>query len=96
MDKKVKTIDQFVNEYVDGLNVGDTFNARRVARAYRDYCLGTIGIPRLPYSDTIQRSLRSRRASVGDVFYFDYSRSVWWKNDHVATKEERDAHGKRG
>ena len=92
MDKKAKTVDQFVNEYVDRLKENDTFNARKIARAYRDYLLGMGLPPRLPYSDTIQRSLRSRRASVGDVFYFDYGRSIWWKNDHVATKEERCSH----
>lgn len=94
MKNDCKTISQFVNEYVDRLKVGDTFNARKVARAYRDYCLSTIGKPRLPYSDTIQRVLRERRATLKDVYYYDYSRSVWWRNDHVATKEERDAVGR--
>lgn len=91
----MKSIETFVNEYVDKLNWGDTFNARGIARAFRDYCLKETGLPRLPYSDTIQRVLRERRAEKGDVFYFDYGRSVWWKNDHVATKEERECSAKR-
>lgn len=85
----IKSIRCFVNEYVDKLNKGDTFYARKVSRAYRDYCVHAVGIPKLPYSDTIQRVLRERRTEKGDVFYFDYSKSIWWKNDHVATKEER-------
>lgn len=87
--KELKSISEFVNEFVDKLNTGDTFSARQVARAYRDYCVTTVGIPKLPYSDTIQRKLRTRRAIKRDVYYFDYKKSIWWKNDHVATKEER-------
>ena len=86
-----KTIEQFVNEYVDKLKVGDTFNARKISRAYRDWLLMNGFPPALPYSDTIGRRLRQRRADKGDVFYYDYARSIWWKNDHKATKEERDA-----
>ena len=89
MAEKMKSIEVFVNEYVDKLNWGDQFNARKIARAFRDYYMREAGLPRLPYSDTIQRVLRERRATRGDVYYFDYGRFVWWKNDHVATKEER-------
>ena len=89
MAEKMKSIEVFVNEYVDKLNWGDQFNARKIARAFRDYRMRETGITRSPYSDTIQRVLRERRAIRGDVYYFDYGRSVWWKNDHVATKEER-------
>ena len=85
----MRTINQFVNDYVDGMNVGTTFNARKVARAYRDACVSSGLPPRLPYADTIQRVLRERRALRGDVFYYDYKKSIWWKNDHVATAEER-------
>lgn len=88
-DNMTMNITEFVNDYVDRLNNGDTFNARQVARAFRDYYLKAEGKPRLPYSDTIQRVLRERRALKGDVYYFDYGKSIWWKNDHVATKEER-------
>lgn len=91
----MRTIKQFVNDYVDSLSEGATFNARKVSRAYRDNCLMNGQPPRLPYSDTIQRFLRERRTIKGDVNYFDIKRSIWWKNDHVATKEERDAHGRR-
>ena len=89
MADKMKSIEVFVNEYIDKLKVGDQFNARKIARAFRDYYLREAGIPRLPYSDTIQRVLRKRRSVRGDVFYYDYGRSIWWKNDHVATKKER-------
>lgn len=85
----MKTISQFVNDYVDRLEVGATFNARKIARCFRDTCVATGNPPRLPYSDTIQRVLRERRALKGDVFYYDYRKSIWWKNDHVATAEER-------
>ena len=86
----MKTISQFVNDYVDRLEVGTTFNARKIARCFRDTCVATGNPPRLPYSDTIQRVLRERRALKGDVFYYDYGKSIWWKNDHVATAEERN------
>ena len=85
----MKTIKQFVNDFVDRLEVGATFNARKIARGFRDTCIMTGNPPRLPYSDTIQRVLRERRAIKGDVFYYDYGKSIWWKNDHVATAEER-------
>jgi len=88
------SISEFVNTMVDGMPENKTFCARELARAFRAYHLKEVGIPRLPYSDTIQRVLRERRAERGDVHYFDYSRSIWWKSDHVATKEERDAIGK--
>lgn len=88
----MKSIAVFVNEYVDSLKERDTFQARDVAKAYRDYALHEAYVYRLPYSDTIQRTLRQRRAEKGDVHYFDYGKSIWWKNDHVATKEERCSH----
>lgn len=85
----MKSIAQFVNEYVDGLKEKDTFQAREVAKAYKQYAWAVAHMWRLPYSDTIQRVLRRRRAEKGDVYYYDYGKSIWWKNDHVATKEER-------
>ena len=85
----MKSIAVFVNEYVDGLSKSDTFQARDVAKAYRHYAMQEAHVWRLPYSDTIQRVLRQRRAEKGDVHYYDYGKSIWWKNDHVATKDER-------
>lgn len=85
----MKSIAVFVNEYVDGLKEKDTFQARDISKAYRQYAYAEEHVWRLPYSDTIQRVLRQRRAEKGDVHYFDYGRSIWWKADHVATKEER-------
>lgn len=90
----LKSVVQFVNEYVDKLTVGQCFQARDVSNAYHDYCRMETGEYRLPYSDTIQRTLRRRRAQRNDVNYFDVVKSVWWKNDHVATVEERDAYRK--
>lgn len=90
----LKSVVQFVNEYVDKLTVGQCFQARDVSNAYHDYCRVETGEYRLPYSDTIQRTLRRRRAQRNDVNYFDVVKSVWWKNDHVATAEERDAYRK--
>lgn len=87
----LKSIAQFVNEYVDKMAVGQCFQAREVADAYHGYCKQESGEWRLPYSDTIQRTLRTRRAQRNDVNYFDYGKSIWWKNDHIATKEERNA-----
>lgn len=91
----MKSIAVFVNEYVDSLNEKDTFQARDVAKAYRHYAINEAYVYRLPYSDTIQRVLRRRRAEKGDVHYFDYGKSIWWKADHVATKEERECSAKR-
>lgn len=85
----MKTINRFVNDYVDGMKVGQLINARLLARAYRDACIASGLPPKLPYSDTIQRVLRERRMLRGDIFYYDYKKSIWWKNDHVATAEER-------
>ena len=90
----LKNVAQFVNEYVDKLTVGQCFQARDVSNAYHDYCRMETGEYRLPYSDTIQRTLRRRRAQRNDVNYFDVVKSIWWKNDHVATAEERDAYRK--
>lgn len=90
----LKSVVQFVNEYVDKLTVGQCFQARDVSNAYHDYCRMETGEYRLPYSDTIQRTLRRRRAQRNDVNYFDVVKSVWWKNDHVATVEERNAYRK--
>lgn len=90
----MKSVVQFVNEYVDKLDVGQCFQARDVSNAYHDYCRVETGEYRLPYSDTIQRTLRRRRAQRNDVNYFDVVKSIWWKNDHVATAEERDAYRK--
>lgn len=91
----MKSIAVFVNEYVNSLKKGDTFQAREIARAFGFYAMRETGQKRLPYSDTIQRVLRRRRAEKGDVHYFDYGKSIWWKADHVATKEERECSLKR-
>lgn len=91
----LKSVAQFVNDYVDKLAVGQCFQARDVADAYHGYCKQESGEWRLPYSDTIQRTLRTRRAQRNDVNYYDYGKSIWWKNDHVATAEERDAYRRR-
>lgn len=87
------TVEEYVNRYVDSLKVGQHFQARTVARAF--YALTyKDGKGRLPYADTIQRTLRRRRSERNDVNYFDKGKSIWWKNDHVATAEERDAYRK--
>lgn len=91
----MKSIAVFVNEYVDSLKKGETFQAREITRAFGFYAMMATGQIRLPYSDTIQRVLRQRRAEKGDVHYFDYGKSIWWKADHVATKEERECSRKR-
>lgn len=83
------TIKEFVYKYVENLKEGQTFQAREVARAYCRLSLTKTGEVRLPYSDTIQRYLRERREEKGDVNYYDYSKSIWWKNNHVATEAER-------
>ena len=85
----MKSIAVFTNEFVDSMGEGQTFQAREIARAFGFYAMRETGQKRLPYSDTIQRVLRERRAEKGDVHYFDYGKSIWWKADHVATKEER-------
>lgn len=85
------SIEEFTNNYVDRLNTGDTFQARDIQKAFSITAMAEDHVYRLPYSDTIQRRLRKRRSERGDVFYYDYGKSIWWKNDHIATKEERDA-----
>lgn len=85
----MKSIAVFTNEFVDSMVEGQTFQAREISRAFGFYAMREAGQKRLPYSDTIQRVLRQRRAEKGDVHYFDYGKSIWWKADHVATKEER-------
>lgn len=93
--KKYKTIREFTFDAVDNMLKGDVFTARDICRKYNAYVFKeTQGEEyKLPYDDTVGRLLRERRANLGDVFYFDYGRSMWWKNDHIATAEERKAYG---
>lgn len=89
------TVNEFINSYVDKLKTGQHFQARTIARAYYAQEFRTKRKPKLPYSDTVQRYLRQRRTEKGDVNYFDKSKSIWWKNDHVASEEERECSRKK-
>lgn len=90
---KIMSIEKFTNEEVDNMKQGEVFSARNLASQYSMYVWRTTGEYRNPFPDTIGRRLRTRRAVKGDVFYYDYGRSLWWKNDHVATPKERVERG---
>ena len=88
------TIREWVEQDINKMPVGEVFSARDLARRYGFYVSHmTHGKEyRNPYSDTIGRILRDRRSRCSDVFYFDYGRSLWWKNDHVASRDEMRLH----
>lgn len=87
------SIKEFTNNFVETSLNKRRFQVRQIANQYNYYCISNgFGIKK-PYSDTVGRYLRERRAKVGDVHYFDYGKSIWWKSDHDATAEERRAYG---
>lgn len=90
---KIMSIEKFTNEEVDNMKQGEVFSARNLASQYSMYVWRTTGEYRNPFPDTIARFLRKRRAVKGDVFYYDYGRSLWWKADHTATLKERCIRG---
>lgn len=84
------SIEEFLNMEIDKMKRGEVFTLRGLKSAYTSYMLKEYGIYKYPFDDTIGRRLRARRQSRGDINYFDRRRSLWWKNDHEATQEERD------
>ena len=84
------SIEEFVNQSIDTMKRGEVFTLRGLKMAYMYYMQKVYGVYKNPFDDTIGRRLRARRQSRGDINYFDRRRSLWWKNDHEATQEDRD------
>lgn len=84
------SIEEFVNQRIDTMRRGEVFTLRGIKYEYTDYMKNECGVYKIPFDDTIGRRLRARRQARGDVNYFDRRRSLWWKNDHEATQEERN------
>lgn len=84
------SIEEFINKEIDKMKRGEVFTLRGLKSAYTSYMLKEYGVYKNPFDDTIGRLLRARRQAWGDINYFDRRSSLWWKNDHEATQEERD------
>ena len=84
------SIEEFINKKIDEMKRGEVFILRGLKQAYISFMLSEYGVYKNPFDDTIGRLLRARRQSRGDINYFDKRRSLWWKNDHEATQEDRD------
>ena len=84
------SIEEFINMKIDKMKRGEVFTLRGLKWEYTAYMHDKYGVYKNPFDDTIGRRLRARRQSRGDINYFDRRRSLWWKNDHEATQEERD------
>ena len=84
------SIEEFINKQIDEKKRGEVFTLRGLKMAYMYYMQKEYGVYKNPFDDTIGRRLRARRQSRGDINYFDRRRSLWWKNDHEATQEDRD------
>lgn len=92
MNKEI--IKDFTNDFVDRLPKNAVFSVRDIAKAYSAHIWHKYRLFKDPFDDTIGRYLRDRREAKGDVHYFDYTKSLWWKADHIATAEEREAYGR--
>ena len=91
--ENIISLKDFIKTYVDALPARAKFQARDIQRAYSDYTWNESKKQRKPlyknpYSDSIQRNLRRRRAERNDVNYYNKAKSIWWKADHVATGED--------